>query len=279
MVSALALPQRASAWGDLAHQVICEIAFRELTVPARTAVTLLLQHDPDPHYRRFTNACTWADHPRKRASEHFLNLPRTQPAVTEADRTCPLAPTCLLTAIATDTAVLKDANATDAAKREALKYLGHWLGDLHQPLHISFADDKGGNGVDETGPCRYNLHAVWDTCLLTRSLGRRVTPIVTALRPELTAANRQAWTQGDVFTWANESYQIARSPTVEYCIQVGDTCQYASDNATFAPGETERTVPVDAAYIAAHAPTVRSRLLRAGVRLGHLLNEIFGPTD
>ncbi len=278
-VSGLAMPERGYGWGDLAHQVICEIAFQELTPPARGEVKRLIQQDPDPNFRRFANACTWADHPRKRAAEHFLNLPRTHTAITDADRPCPLAATCLFTAIEADTAVLKDANASDADRRKALKFLGHWMGDLHQPLHISFKDDRGGNEIRETGPCSNDLHAVWDTCLITRGIGPQAASIVAALRSELTEEDRQAWTQGDMVTWANESYQITISPNVQYCIQVGSTCQYAANNVTFDPGETRRKVAVNASYIATHAPTVRSRLLKAGVRLSHLLNGILGTTE
>ena len=279
LASGLAVPDRGEAWGDVAHQVICEIAFQELTPPAKAEVKRLLRKDSDPNFRRFSTACTWADHPRKRPREHFLNLPRTQMRVTAADPPCPLADICLLTAIEADTAVLKDPTASDAAKLTALKFLGHWMGDLHQPLHISFQDDRGGNEIGETGPCNNDLHAVWDTCLITRGLGAQAASIVAALRAGLTDTDRQAWTQGDIITWADESYHITRAPNVEYCVRVGSSCQYAADNATFETGESKRKVTVKASYIATHTPTVRSRLLKAGVRLGHVLNGIFGATE
>ena len=88
-----------------------------------------------------------------------------------------------------------------------------------------------------------------------------------------------AGVQAAGITWANESYQITISPSVQYCIQVGSTCQYAADNATFEQGETKRKVAVNTSYITTHAPTVRSRLLKAGVRLGHILNGIWGTTE
>jgi hypothetical protein len=79
-------------------------------------------------------------------------------------------------------------------------------------------------------------------------------------------------------SWADESYHMTITPNVEYCV-VGTTCQYAADNATFAVGEPKRTVTFNAQYIATHTPTIRSRLLKAGVRLGHVLNGIFGATE
>jgi len=48
----------------------------------------------------------------------------------------------------------------DQAKLASLKYLGHWVGDIHQPLHVSFADDRGGNFIRESGPCVNSQHTV-----------------------------------------------------------------------------------------------------------------------
>ena len=119
-----------------------------------------------------------------------------------ADQTCPLADICLLTAIAANTAVLKDTTASDADKLAALKFLGHWMGDLHQPLHISFQDDRGGNEVEVIGPLHSRPARLWDTCLITRSMGPQAARIVASLRAELTDSDWQAWTQGDMMSWA-----------------------------------------------------------------------------
>ena len=74
MLLGLVLVREVAAWGDAGHQIICEIAFQELQPQARDAVQRLIQQDPD--FTLFSKACTWPDHPRKRASEHFVNLPR-----------------------------------------------------------------------------------------------------------------------------------------------------------------------------------------------------------
>jgi len=110
-------------------------------------------------------------------------------------------------------------------------------------------------------------------------MGPQAARIVASLRTELTDRDRQAWTQGDMLSWADESYHITMTPNVEYCVQVGPTCQYATDNPTFEAGETKRTVTVNEHYIATHTPTVRRRLLKAGMRLGHVLNGIFSATE
>src|SRR5215813_11060331 len=148
----------AWAWGDLRHRIICQIAFQELNDKARNEVNRLIALDDS--FKSFPDACTWPDHPRKRAEEHFVNVARTVRTITVSE--CSVAPKCIFTAIAADLKVL-DASSGDAARLASLKYLGHWVGDIHQPLHVSFADDRGGNFIRESGPCmNKNLHAVWD---------------------------------------------------------------------------------------------------------------------
>jgi hypothetical protein len=127
------------AWGDTGHQIIGEIAFQELNPQARAQVEQLLQHDPD--FTLFSKACTWPDRPRKRASEHFVNLSRAATLIEDAP--CPLDDRCVVTAIEADGAVLSQTSASAMDRLAALKFLGHWGGDVHQPLHVPFKDDRG----------------------------------------------------------------------------------------------------------------------------------------
>lgn len=261
----------ALAWGDLAHEVICEIASEELSEGARAQVQALIARDEE--FEGFARSCIWPDHPRRRASEHFVNLPRDAAAIT-ADP-CPLADTCLVTAIPSEVAVLRS-GAAEAKKLEALKFLGHWVGDLHQPLHVSFADDRGGNSIDESGPCRGSLHGVWDTCIVARKLGTDPGAIARALRAEITDADRTAWRGSGPVDWANESFRIATSAEVGYCVPKDEACWYDGDNEQLDDGEDQKTVVVDDAYLDEHLPTVRDRIKRAGVRLAALLEGTLG---
>jgi len=99
--------QAAYPWGDTGHEIICEIAFQELASQARTQVTQLLQEDPD--FTLFSKARIWPDHPRKRAGEHFVNLPRTASGLGATP--CPVDAPCLVTAITGDLAALSQADA------------------------------------------------------------------------------------------------------------------------------------------------------------------------
>jgi len=155
----------AFAWGDEGHKIVCEIAMRRVSTDTRTEITRLLAADQE--FSSFVDACTWADHPRKRAAEHFLNLPRNATGLAGDD--CGEASTCVVSAIRQDAQILAAKGSSDSEKLAALKYLGHWVGDVHQPLHVSFRDDRGGNDIRVSGVCGPNLHAVWDIRLHDRS--------------------------------------------------------------------------------------------------------------
>jgi S1/P1 Nuclease len=90
------------AWDDIGHPIIWEIAFHECNPPARARVIRLL--DRDPNFSLLSKACTWSDHRRKRASEHFVNLPRSNAQI--GDDSYSLDATCVVTAIDAEVAVL-----------------------------------------------------------------------------------------------------------------------------------------------------------------------------
>ena len=121
------LPGPALAWSDLGHRIICEIAFQELEPTARERVKAMIRRDPE--FDTFADACIWPDHPRQRATEHYVNLPRDAEGL-EQDP-WPLAADCVVSAIEKDLAVLSSSTATEREQLEALKYLGHWVGDVH----------------------------------------------------------------------------------------------------------------------------------------------------
>jgi S1/P1 Nuclease len=140
LVSACSGP--ALAWGDIGHRIICEIAFQELNDSARERVTAMIRRDRE--FNPFAEACSWPDHPRRRAEEHYVNLPRDADGL--AEDPCPLAEKCVISAIEKDLARLSSPIATEQVRLEALKYLGHWVGDVHQPLHVSFQDARRQRG-------------------------------------------------------------------------------------------------------------------------------------
>ena len=265
-------PAAGWAWGPVGHEVVCEIAFQELEGRARREVGRLIHLDEE--YPTFSAACNWADEPRKRAPDHYVNLTRAQRAVTEPD--CPKAATCLFTAIAQDVAVLSNADATDRQKLESLKFLGHWVGDIHQPMHVSYQDDRGANFVEvQSSYCEGSLHYAWDECLIAATLGNESRPIADRLLQTITDDERAAWRHDAPAEWANESYQITTRGDTGYCVWRDGACWYDKENMQLQRGEARRVVDLDQDYLERHGDTVARRLTQAGVRLGALLNTIF----
>jgi hypothetical protein len=159
--------------------------------------------------------------------------------------------------------------AADAAsldeKLASLKFLGHWVGDIHQPRHVSFEDDRGGNNVLVTGECGSNLHSAWDTCLVVKAVGEDVDQAATELLKSITPAKIEGWTRSEPKDWANESFAIAERAQTKYCIRQGASCDHPSGK-----------VQIDAAYVAVNTRIVREKLQKSGVRLAHLLDAALG---
>jgi hypothetical protein len=162
----------------------------------------------------------------------------------------------------------------------ALKSLGHWIGDLHQPMHVSFQDDRGANKIDVDAPCSSNLHAVWDNCIIEKEIGKDAQKIADELRGEISAEDRASWGSAivdaaTVIGWADESFKIAIAPETGYCVQMDGACLYTAYQREYVPERPQKKIVVDATYLARQAPIVRECLKRAGIRLAAILNTVF----
>lgn len=171
----VALPTPAKAWGKFGHLTICDLAYRNLTEASRTELKTLFQIGQQGEagnkqvYTSFNQACLEEDNSRGRPKDHYLNVARSTQAINSP--TCPIGTTtCILAAIDKDVAFLRDRGQTPRKRASALMSLGHWLGDIHQPLHVSYEKDRGGNYIRATGLCgndkKNTLHGVWDNCCL-----------------------------------------------------------------------------------------------------------------
>ncbi|TQV85427.1 S1/P1 nuclease [Aliikangiella coralliicola] len=289
----LFIPSSGLALGNTGHEAICEIAYLELTPKARKAVDSLLALEKKARFKTFRRACTWPDDRKdettaKRKREHYINVPRNWSYVSKAK--CPLAKTCLFTAISSDESALRNSKNSQK-KLRALKYLGHWVGDIHQPFHVSFADDRGGNEIhlEKSIGCRKNLHAVWDQCIpenIMESLS--LNPRKTSHRKRfgqmlhrmITAEQREKWKQEkQPVTWANESLSLVRKQQVKYCFENGKHCQYSPASLTHVrhgKQSNTRTINLTDEYEKKFQKIMTRRIQQAGVRLGALLNDIFG---
>ena len=294
------------AFGASGHHAVCEVAYAELTDTARAKVDEILQADPDTRFHNFGRACGWPDLfnefgsiLRKYGSDHYINVPRGTVAVAECfDPSGNPINRCLLGAIERMSLVLTESAGSNlgdrdkgfaATKTEAIRFLGHWIGDIHQPLHVSYADDKGGNDVHVEGVqgCARNgvtkLHTVWDTCMVHDSMQERGFTIAASsrqayaeqLQSEITATQRFLWDASTApLLWANESYAFAQGGLVEYCVSKDGDCHYSEASETFTG--TFRVIDTSEEYEDLHREVIEMRIKQAGVRLGVLLNGFFG---
>lgn len=158
------------------------------------------------------------------------------------------------------------ATTTNDEKAASLKFLGHWVGDVHQPLHVSFGDDRGGHETRTSGECSGNLHSTWDSCLVRAAVGDNVQDAANTFLSAVTSAQIQEWTQSDdPKEWANESFKITESVTTKYCVMHDHSCDHPDGN-----------VRIDQAYINANVPVVKEQLQKAGIRLAALLDKALG---
>jgi hypothetical protein len=287
--------QPAQAWGASGHRAVCEVALRNLTPRAKAEVTRLLASQTvvttaQPLNLELGWACDYPDRtvpggPTRRDPEHFVNYPRTQSTV-ELDTGCGSAHECVDNAIVGDLAILRSTAVADRHRAVALMYLGHWVGDIHQPLHNSFEDDRGGGKVNTSGNCTEGLHNAWDTCILQRRfLGVAVTtnPPIETIRTlaaswsgAVTDVERAEWLSSAPWQWSRESYEVTVRPEVGYCIMVQNTCQYDATHLAFDAAHP-RTVPIDPNYETMAMPIIQRRITQAGIRLAHLINTALDP--
>lgn len=243
----------ALAWGPVGHRLVAEVAATQLSTDARKQVEWLLQGEPDPTLAGIAN---WADNLRendpdlgKRSARwHFVNLADHDCAY-DPPRDCPDG-NCVIAAIRTQTEILANPRLPREQRLQALKFVVHFVGDVHQPMHAGFARDKGGNDFQTSYNGKGgNLHKVWDSGLLASSglddaaLLREITVLPgppTDPEPALPP---------DATHWARQSCRIVLQPGV------------------YPPRATLET-----SYYDTYRPIAEQQIRLAGDRLARLLN-------
>lgn len=250
-IVALACPP-AFAWGPLGHRIVARLAEAQLTPQAWAEAQKLLALSGARH---LSDAAVWADDLRDADPAWFQRTKRLH-FVNFHSRDCSYDPPrdcrngeCVIAAIEKYSAILADRSNTPARRAEALAFVVHFVGDVHQPLHAGYRDDAGGNEFQVRwrvdGQDRgTNLHRIWDSAMpddahlsaarYTRKLlGERV----------LVA------TGGTPAEWAEESCRIDRDDGV-----------YPASRR------------IDESYVERERPIAERRLRQAGARLAALLN-------
>jgi S1/P1 Nuclease len=266
------LPQRTLGWGNRGHQVIARIAMARLSTSARQAISELLEPG-----ETLESVSTWADQIKTERPEtktwHVVSIPLSDTRYVRA-KGCGRNEVCIIEAIAEQMKVLKDSSKDSYQRAQALKFLVHLIGDLHQPFHVTTntkPEDLGANRVRVTSLSgrSTNLHDVWDTDLVETGLkrsARSVGDYATQLTKGSTSAgqtNRGGFTStaGSVTDWALEAHRLAWGG-------------YYDSNGQFMWDQT-RVSTLDQRYYDKNVPVVEGQLTRAGARLAKILNDIF----
>jgi hypothetical protein len=255
----LLLPHAAPsgfAWGTEGHHVTVLLAEKYLTGDSSTVARELLGSES------ILDASVWADNYRHDHPEtgpwHYIDIPLRDTTL-DLRRDCPNGD-CVLAKSQAFLAVLKDTHADAAARREALKFVIHFVGDLHQPLHDEDDNDKGGNTrfvqlwphVPPPG-LTDNLHWLWDSGLIER-INANDHALAEIIQRQITDADRTAWVKGSVEDWVLEAHRLAQTSAYQ---------GLGSATPAVISAEYERQAD----------QVIETQLARAGVRLAFLLNE------
>ncbi len=241
------------AWGPEGHSLVARIADSQLTPAARARVDEILGPDVT-----MASVSSWADDTRRTRPEtapwHFIDIPIDKPRLDMA-RDCPKGD-CVLVKIEDFEKVLADPAVTPVARREALMFVIHFIGDMHQPLHCSDHADRGGNGVRVLFFDRpSNLHSIWDSGLLGRM---QPADQLFAEYSKECAKRARKWGKGSVEDWAEQAHKASQRMVY----------------GKLPKPQGDQPLVLDRKYEKAADPLVRQQIEKAGVRLAADLNRI-----
>lgn len=253
IVSLALVPSSAWGWGREGHQIVAAVAEDHLDETAKVMIQSLIGNN------HLYSIASWADDIRKERHDtapwHYVDIPVG--STYEASRDCPAPNSCVVVEITEFVKVLTDKQASRDDRAEALKFVVHFVGDIHQPMH-AVGEAKGGNGVHvtflESNHCgRYNcnLHGVWDSDLIEHTgLAREE---YARREEELIGTGKlEALVGGSPEQWADESLRLAQ--------------------AAWVPDGTD----LDERYYEKQITVVDRQLALAGLRLARLLNDSIG---
>jgi len=242
------------SWGVTGHRAVGKIAENHLGPQAKAAVQDLLGG------ASLADVSTWPDEvlrqPEYRATApwHYLNLPLGLSYAEFEKQVGGMKEDNVYSALLKQEQVLGDKGTTREQKTEALKFIVHFVGDLHQPMHISRAEDKGGNTIqvnyDGKGT---NLHSLWDTRLIEHE-GLTYEQLADKYG-QASAAQVKQWQSDPLMRWIWESYAIS--------------------SKLYAEVDAMKSRSIDDPYYQAHITIIHQRLEQAGIRLAGVLNTIF----
>jgi hypothetical protein len=297
----------AHAWGCQGHETVALIAEMHMTPQVLAKVNQILKDSPiDPALSRYcketglspmADAATWPDDLRSLRPEaspwHYIDIPR---GGTKADiaTSCPEKEGCITKALRTQVEILRAAASSPQQRADALRFIIHFVGDIHQPLHDTTNNDRGGNCIPidffgaepvarnpQNESYSPNLHSVWDSSIVGRmATGETVQQFATETNAAQ-ASRMSGWISGTMNfdDWAWEGHELAESAVYEklpHLIPVEkpvdiDSCAGDDHIGTRMLALHE---DLEQPYQDASASVVQQQIAKAGARLAGLLNDV-----
>lgn len=245
----------AHAWNGYGHRLVADLAEPHLDPQARAEVQRLLALEGASS---MAEVASWADDLRSSGTElgrrsagwHFVNMAEDGCAF-DAARHCANG-NCVVAAIREQAAILGDRARPDAERLQALKFVIHFVGDAHQPMHAGYGHDRGGNRVQvHVHGKGSNLHALWDDTLLgSAGLDQAAYADRLRLRPDQLTPDVGPYTPSAPAVWAEQSCRIATTP-----------------------GVYPEKAKIEVGYLERYRSTAERQVQLGGARLARVLND------
>ncbi|PHR92527.1 MAG: hypothetical protein COA69_06740 [Robiginitomaculum sp.] len=267
------------AWSGFTHELICQMAYDQLEPATQKKILKTYSRSGyDDKGNAFAKDCNTPDTNRRTThigtyEYHFINVPRGSETI-DFSRDCD-SYDCVTQGIIRYATYLQErrklSSQKNSKKKEALNFLAHYVGDLHQPLHVGHKEDMGGNALwvkYASNKKNKRLHSVWDGTLPTqqglnfKSSKKKRRLIASQQIAKISENDKRQWAQGSVNSWARESYSLSIN------------CAYRRDCSASQPtlktGDT-----LSQTYYDKSGPIAVERIHQASVRLAFILEDSF----
>ncbi|KAK4145756.1 phospholipase C/P1 nuclease domain-containing protein [Dichotomopilus funicola] len=280
IIGAAAVPG-ALAWGGFGHITVGYIASNFVSPSTTTYLQTLLRNDTSDY---LAGVATWADSIRYTkwgrftSDFHFIDAKDSPPQYcgVDFDRDCKKDRGCVVSALHNYTTRLLDTDLRASERAIAAKFIIHFIGDIHQPLHTENVE-RGGNGIHVLFDGRnYNLHHVWDTSIAEKLVGgvRRRGPYPEAKRwaDELTHEINEGKYASESIEWVRSANLSDPIATAMSWARIGNA--YVCTHVLPEGPDAIRGQELGSDYYEAAAPIIEVQVARAGFRLAAWLDLI-----
>lgn len=263
----------ALAWGAYGHRTVAAIALQNISPTTRARIAVLLKQErelgtPKCRVRSLQDAAVWPDCIKGEnwrwgytSPWHYQDEPVCGDFNIKAD--CANG-NCVTAQIDRNQRILADRSLPATQRLEALIFVTHLVGDIHQPLHGADNHDQGGNAVKSPYGIApgWNLHSIWDTAMAERAVSAAQPPLVR----RYDAAERADLAGGKPEDWLRESWQIARDFLYPQAFGGKVPCE----------GDEPKAITWPEPAIEASVPIIEKRIEQAGLRLAAMLDKTLG---